>query len=214
MCCVAPRRWCGGAATSEQKSSSDLLFRRRNMVRLCSFDSRSDQQRRCMYRKPPPCWRPTESYHRSEMIAPKCFCRRLFILPFTSKIRLEAENAIVRYQLARDTGGHVRFTKRSPILHLALSLVSANVDALRIIRPDTLVRWHRDGFRHCWHWKSPSAGDRPRINADLHTLIRRTGVNNPLRGAPRVHGDLLKLGFEVAQSSVAKHMTKPPASCP
>jgi hypothetical protein len=105
MCCVAPRRWCGGAATSEQKSSSDLLFRRRNMVRLCSFDSRSDQQRRCMYRKPPPCWRPTESYHRSEMIAPKCFCRRLFILPFTSKIRLEAENAILRYQLARDTGG-------------------------------------------------------------------------------------------------------------
>ena len=73
---------------------------------------------------------------------------------------------------------------------------------------ETLVRWHRTGFRQYWRWKSRSLGGRPPIGADLRALIRRMSVDNPLRGAPRVHGELLKLGFEVAQSSVAKYMVK------
>src|SRR5947208_1424242 len=72
----------------------------------------------------------------------------------------------------------------------------------------TLVRWHRAGFRHYWRWKSRSFGGRPKIDADLRALIRRMSVDNPLWGAPRIHGELLKLGFEVAQSSVAKYMVK------
>src|SRR5712672_1728204 len=82
------------------------------------------------------------------------------------------------------------------------------LQVLTIIRPETLVRWHRAGFRHYWRWKSRSPGGRPQIDADLRALIRRMSVDNPLWGAPRIHGELLKLGFEVAQSSVAKYMVK------
>jgi len=80
--------------------------------------------------------------------------------------------------------------------------------AITIIRPETLVRWHRAGFRRYWRWKSRSLGGRPKIDAELRALIRRMSGENPLWGAPRIHGELLKLGFEVAQSSVAKYMVK------
>jgi hypothetical protein len=79
---------------------------------------------------------------------------------------------------------------------------------LTIIRSETLVRWHRAGFRSYWRWKSRSLGGRPQIDADLRALIRRMSIENPLWGAPPIHGEFLKLGFEVAQSSVAKYMVK------
>jgi len=80
--------------------------------------------------------------------------------------------------------------------------------SITIVRPETLVRWHRAGFRRYWRWKSRSLGGRPHIDADLRALIRRMSLDNPLWGAPRIHGELLKLGFAVAQSSVAKYMVK------
>jgi hypothetical protein len=70
------------------------------------------------------------------------------------------------------------------------------------------MRWHRAGFRRNWRWKPRSLGGRPRIAADLRALIRRMSADNPLWGAPRIQGELLKLGFEIAQSSVAKYMVK------
>src|SRR5262249_21396796 len=79
---------------------------------------------------------------------------------------------------------------------------------LTVVRPETLVRWHRAGFRSYWRWKSRSRGGRPQIETDLRALIRRMSIENPLWGAPRIHGELRKLGFEVAQSSVAKYMAK------
>src|SRR6201991_2644673 len=82
------------------------------------------------------------------------------------------------------------------------------LQVLTIIQPETLVRWHRAGFRCYWRWKSLPLGGRPRIDAEVRALIRRMSMENPLWGAPRIHGDLLKLGFEVAQSSVAKYMVK------
>jgi hypothetical protein len=82
------------------------------------------------------------------------------------------------------------------------------LNTVTIIRPETLVRWHRAGFRRYWRRKSRSLGGRPQIDAELRALIRRMSVDNPLWGAPRIHGELLKLGFEVAQSSVAKYMVK------
>jgi hypothetical protein len=72
----------------------------------------------------------------------------------------------------------------------------------------TLVRWHRAGFRCYWRWKSLPLGGRPQIDTKLRALIRRMSMETPLWGAPRIHGELLKLGFEVAQSSVAKNMAK------
>ena len=79
---------------------------------------------------------------------------------------------------------------------------------LAIVRPETVIRWHRAGFRRYWRWKSRSPGGRPQVDTELRALIRRMSVENPLWGAPRIHGELLKLGFEVAQSTVAKYMAK------
>ena len=64
------------------------------------------------------------------------------------------------------------------------------------------------GVRRYWRWKSRSLGGRPQVDADLRALIQRVSAENPLWGASRIHGELLKLGFEIAQSSVAKYMVK------
>jgi hypothetical protein len=77
-----------------------------------------------------------------------------------------------------------------------------------IIEPETLVRWHRAGFRRYWRWKSRSRGGRPQIDLELCTLIRQMSIENLLWGAPRIHGELLKRGFRAAQSTVAKYMVK------
>jgi transposase InsO family protein len=75
-------------------------------------------------------------------------------------------------------------------------------------QPETLVRWHRAGFRCYWRWKSRRRGGRPQIDTDLRALIRQMSTENQLWGTPRIHGELLKLGFSVAQSTVAKYMVK------
>jgi transposase InsO family protein len=76
------------------------------------------------------------------------------------------------------------------------------------IQPETLLGWHRDGFCRYWRWKSRQRGGRPPIEKELRGLIRQMSIENLLWGAPRIHGELLKLGFELAQSSVAKYMVK------
>ena len=75
-----------------------------------------------------------------------------------------------------------------------------------IVQPDTVLRWHRSGFRLYWRSKSRSHGGRPKIPVEVRILIRRMSMENPLWGAPRIHGELLKFGIEVAQSTVAKYM--------
>src|SRR5499426_2063619 len=131
---------------------------------------------------------------------------------FKSKSRLEAENAALRQQLTvlqRKVRGRVQFTNSDRLFFIQqYRWFPAILKALTIIRPETLVRWHRAGFRCYWRWKSRPPGGRPRIETELRVLIRRMSVENPLWGAPRLHGELLKLGFEVAQSSVAKYMVK------
>src|SRR5713101_10139578 len=146
------------------------------------------------------------------MIALLCFFPTLFASLFKSKGRLEAENAALRHQLIvlrRKVRGRVHLTNGDRFFLVQLYRWFPSVlKAITIIRPETLVRWHRAGFRRYWRWKSRSSGGRPRISADLRALIRRMSVDNPLWGAPRIHGELLKLGLEVAQSSVAKYMVK------
>jgi transposase InsO family protein len=146
------------------------------------------------------------------MIALLCFVLATLAAPFKSKSRLEAENAAPRHQLIvlqRKVHGRVRLTNNDRWFFIQLYRWFPSIlKVLTIIRPETLVRWHRAGFRGYWRWKSRSRGGRPRIETDLRVLIRRMSVENPLWGAPRIHGELLKLGFEVAQSSVAKYMVK------
>ena len=82
------------------------------------------------------------------------------------------------------------------------------LSAVTIVQPDTIIRWHRMGFRLYWRWKSRSRGGRPQIPREVRRLIRDMSLDNPLWGAPRIHGELLKLGMEVAQSTVAKYMAR------
>ena len=81
-------------------------------------------------------------------------------------------------------------------------------EALAIVRPDTVVRWHRAGFRCYWRWISRSRPGRPAVPAEIRQLIRQMSVANPLWGAPRIHGELLKLGIDIGQTSVAKYRSR------
>jgi len=146
------------------------------------------------------------------MIALAYFVLAVLASPFKSKSRLEAENAALRHQLIvlrRKVRGRAQLTNGDRWFFIQLYRWFPSIlEALTIIRPETLVRWHRVGFRFYWCWKSRTRGGRPQIETDLRGLIRRMSIENPLWGAPRIHGELLKLGFEVAQSSVAKYMVK------
>jgi transposase InsO family protein len=136
----------------------------------------------------------------------------ILILPFKSKSRLEAENIALRHQvmvLRRQVGWRVHLTNRDRLFLVQLYHWFPSVRrVLAIVQPETVVCWHRAGFRCYWRWKSRSRGGRPQISAELRALIRQMSIENPLWGAPRIHGELLKLGFAIAQSSVAKHMVK------
>jgi len=146
------------------------------------------------------------------MIALLYFVLAVLAAPFKSKSRLEAENAALRHQLIvlrRKMPSRARLTNNDRWFLIQLYRWFPSIlNVLTIVRPETLVRWHRAGFRYYWRWKSRSRGGRPRIETDLRALIRRMSIDNPLWGAPRIHGELLKLGFEVAQSSVAQYMIK------
>src|SRR5262244_1548540 len=146
------------------------------------------------------------------MVVLLCFLLTLLASPFKSKNRLEAENAALRRQLIvlqRQMRGRVQFTNSDRLFFLQLyRWFPSIVKAMTTIRPETLVRWHRAGFRRYWRWKSPNLGGRPPIDAGLRALIRRMSIQNTLWGAPRIQGELLKLGFAVAQSTVAKYMVR------
>src|SRR5438876_5444448 len=135
------------------------------------------------------------------MIALLWFFLTLFVSPFKSKSQLEAENAALRHQLIvlrQKMRGRVHLTNGDRLFLVQLYRWFPSVlKAITIIRPETLVRWHRAGFRRYWRWKSRPLGGRPQVDADLRALIQRMSAENPLWGAPRIHGELLKLGFEV-----------------
>jgi len=84
------------------------------------------------------------------------------------------------------------------------------LDAMVIVKPETVLRWHRRGFRAYWRWKSWRRGGRPRIDRELRALIRRMSRENRLWGAPRIHGELLMLGFQVSESTVGRYMVRTP----
>src|SRR6266446_7079183 len=146
------------------------------------------------------------------MIGLLCFVLTVLASPFKSKSRLDAENAALRHQLIvlrRKVRGRAQLTNNDRWFFVQLYRWFPSIlQVLTIIRPDTLVRWHQAGFRRYWRWQSRTRGGRPQIETELRVLIRRMSVENPLWGAPRIHGELLKFGFELAHSSVAKYMVK------
>jgi hypothetical protein len=125
------------------------------------------------------------------MVALLSFFLTLFASLFKSKSRLEAENAALRHQLIvlrRRVRGRTQLTNGDRLFLIQLYRWFPSVlRAITIIRPGTLVRWHRAGFRRYWRWKSRFLGGRPQIDAELRALIRRMSADNPLWGAPRIH---------------------------
>jgi len=81
-------------------------------------------------------------------------------------------------------------------------------DALAIVKPATVITWHRAGFRLYWRWRSRRRIGRPRINQEIRILIRKMRVENPGWGAPKIHGELLKLGFNVSERTVARYLRR------
>jgi hypothetical protein len=131
---------------------------------------------------------------------------------FKSRRRLEAENLFLRHQL------NIALRRAPPRLRLhgsdrALLVWMTRIwptllDVSQVVKPETILRWHRSGFKAFWRWKSRNRAGRPEVDRELRDLIRRMGRENPLWGAPRIHGELLMLGSELAQSTVSKYMVR------
>jgi hypothetical protein len=129
-----------------------------------------------------------------------------------SRAALEAEVLVHRHQLnvlRRRYPKRATFGNFDRWIFATLYRVAPTVlDALKIVTPDTVIRWHRGGLQTYWRWKSRPRGGRPEMAADLRQLIREIGAANPLWGAPRIHGELLKLGLDIGQTTEAKYMAR------
>ena len=130
---------------------------------------------------------------------------------------LALENLALRQQLVvlrRSKPKRLQLKRGDRIFWACLSLIWAHwADVLVIVRPDTVVRWHRRGFRSFWRWKSRGPG-RPPASKEVRDLIRRMATENLGWGAPRIHGELLKLGIHISERTVSRlmpHRRKPPS---
>ena len=131
---------------------------------------------------------------------------------FKSRSRLEAENLFLRHQV------DIALRRAPPCLRLRGSdralliwmtrLWPGLLGLAQVVQPATILRWHRAGFKVFWRWKSQNRAGRPKMDRRLRDLIQRMSRENPLWGASRIHGELLMLGFKVAQSTVAKYMVR------
>ena len=131
---------------------------------------------------------------------------------FKSRRWLQAENLFLRHQLnialrRLSPRPRLRWSDRA-MLGWITRICSGLLELAQVVKPETILRWHRGGFKAYWRWKSRKRAGRPKIDRDLRDLIQRMSRENPLWGAPRIHGELLMLGFEVAQSTVSKYMSR------
>ena len=127
----------------------------------------------------------------------------------TSRATIAAENLALRQQLAvlLVSAKRPRLRKRDRLFWVWLSwLWSGWRSCLMIVKPETVIRWHRQGFRLYWRWKSRKKKGRPKTDAEIRQLIRRLARDNPMWGAPRIQSELALLGLTVAESTVAKYM--------
>jgi len=127
--------------------------------------------------------------------------------------RLAMENLALRHQIQvlQRSGKRPRLTSVDRGLWVFLSRIWHDWrDGLFVVKPDTVVQWHRMGFKLYWRWKSRKRKrGRPHVSRQLVALIRKMSLSNPLWGAPRIHGELLKLGIDLAQSTISKYMRRP-----
>jgi hypothetical protein len=152
----------------------------------------------------------SESEHDGRVIAIASLFVGFLCDCFKPRQRLEAEILALRHQLnilqqRAPRRLHLRWVDRALFIWLYRRFPRI-LDAVTIVRPETVVRWHRMGYAAFWQWKSRRRGGRPRIGKEVRDLIRRMSIENPLWGAPRIHGELLKPGINVAQSTVSVYM--------
>jgi transposase InsO family protein len=131
---------------------------------------------------------------------------------FRPRAAVEAEILVLRQQIIVLRRGRPSRVAFSPVDRMVLGwvcqLFPKTREALAIVRPETVVRWHRAGFRHYWRWKSKPRRGRPGVPAEIRQLIREMSLANPLWGAPRIHGELIRLGIDIGQTSVGKCMPR------
>jgi len=129
---------------------------------------------------------------------------------FRSRAVLELENLALHHQLSvlrRQRPGRPRLFAIDRLLWVWLyRLWPRCLDTMVLVKPATVVQWHRQGFRLFWRWRSRSG--RPSVDREVRDLIRQMSSANPLWGAPRIHGELLKLGIEISQATVARYMVR------
>src|SRR5260370_34004244 len=129
------------------------------------------------------------------MVALICFVLAVLASPFKSKNRLEAENAVLRHQLVvlrRKLKGRARLTNNDRWFFVQMyRWFPPILKIVTIIEPETLVRWHRAGFRRYWRWKSRSRGGGPQTEAELRSLMRHMSMEKLFLGAARIHAELL-----------------------
>jgi len=137
---------------------------------------------------------------------------------FKSRRRLEAANLFLRHQLTialRRTSPRLRLRGSDRALLIWMTwLWRSLLGAAQVVQPETILRWHRAGFKAFCSWKSRNRAGRPEVDRGLRDLIQQMSRDNPLWGTPRIHGELLMLGFEIAQLTVSKYMVrsrKPPS---
>jgi transposase InsO family protein len=131
---------------------------------------------------------------------------------FQPSARRETEILVLRHQinvLRRKSAKRPALNNVDRLLFVWLCrLVPTTLAALTVVAPETVIRWHRAGFRAYWRFRSRSRPGRPKTALEIRQLIRSMSIANPLWGAPRIHGELLKLGIDVGQTTVAKYMAR------
>src|SRR5665811_63363 len=192
--------FCQGATSS---SSREARLRTRNESRETSAER--------IVTMPTTVWRCHE-WHRHTVVGMITILSALVsLLSFRVRSRayLKLELVALRHQvsvLRRQRPGRARLFCADRLLWVWLYQVWPQIlNAMVLVKPATVIQWHRKGFRLYWRWRSRHLG-RPKMNSEIRDLIRQMSVANPLWGAPRIHGELLKLCIEVSQATVGRYL--------
>ena len=152
-------------------------------------------------------------HHRAGMLNRALAVARTLLAIFASRADLILENLALRQQLAvlRRKHPRPRLCASDRVFWLALRRCWPRwKETLAIVQPETVIRWHREGFRRCWRWKSRRHAGRPSTAAEIRALVRRMAAENPAWGAPRIHGEIQKFGLEVSERPVSRYMPRRP----
>ena len=128
-----------------------------------------------------------------------------------TRTQLILENIFLAKQLEIDqrTDPKLKIKKSDRLFFgLMMDLLSNWKERIFIVKPETVIKWHRSAFKFYWRWKSKSKGGRPKVTREVINLIKQIANENPSWGAPRIHGELKKLGFNLSESTVQRYMPK------